>query len=100
LFEIFNNGLNKSNKKNNIDFFTYNKINSIQKKYLNKYYSNCKGLQNITTKENDLIHYYYLYFFIKYIQVYLHTNKQNGINYGDFYASYPKEKIIELFLNK
>lgn len=100
LFEIFNNSLNKSIKTNKFDFFTYNKINSIQQKYLNKYYNKCKGLKNITTKDNNLIQYYYLYFFIKYVQLYLHANKKNGINYGDFYGSHPKEKIIELFLNE
>lgn len=115
LFEIHNNSINKMNSYESQDIFSYDNLNTIQKKYLNNYYNKCKGLNTIVTKEKDLIHYYYLYFFIKYVQMYLHgsgSNNNNNISISNnnifnlnknkkyFYSSFSKEEIITLFLNK
>jgi len=118
LFEILNNIIQRVNSRQTQEFFSYDNLNAIQKKYLNNYYSKCKGLNTIVTKEKDLIHYYYLYFFIKYVQMYLHSdnnnvnkNANNNTNISNnifnlnknkkyFYNSFSKEEIITLFYNK
>ena len=97
LLQILHNNIPK---KNTLSFFSYENLNELQKKYLKKYTiknkKKCTGLKNVVTKENNIIPYYYLYTFIKYIQMHLHTHDKNGIQYGDFYGSLKKEEIIHL----
>ena len=70
-------------------------MNSLQKKR-NNTFKKCK--KNVVLNKNlDLKRNYYLYAFIKYMQIYMLTinNKEN--KYGDFYGNYSKDYIIELF---
>ena len=104
--EIVNHHLvDVCNNKSCKNIFSYNEINKVQKKYLIRYekkYNNfCNGFKTLVDKEDELIHYYYLYFFIKYIQMSLHknNNKFEKNNISSFYSSYSKEEIIKL-LNK
>ena len=108
LLEIVNHHLLdvcKNNSSNCKNIFSYDEINKIQKKYLDKYEKKynkfCIGFKTIVDKENELIHYYYLYFFIKYIQMSLHrNNKFEKKNISNFYSSYSKEEIIILLNDK
>lgn len=81
---------NSKPKKNTLPFFSYENLNNLQKKYLNKMkFKKCNGIKKIIGPNNNLIPSYYLYTFIKYIQIHLH--------FGKFYGSTDKEDIIKLF---
>jgi len=106
LLEIVNHHLLhvcKNNSSTCKNIFSYDEINKIQKKYLDryekKYKKSCNGFKTLVTSERNLIHYYYLYFFIKYIQMTLHknNNKFEKNNFFNFYSSYSKEEIIKIF---
>jgi hypothetical protein len=96
LLQILHNSTYKTNTQ---QFFSYNNINHLQKKYLEKYKykSKCNGLEKIITKENNLLKYYYLYTFIKYIQIHLHANNKTKLGEIELYGSQSKEKIIHIF---
>jgi len=113
LLEIMNHHLVYICKNNSCStIFSYDEMNGIMKKVFKKYekkYNDkpgCKGLNKLVNKKRELIHYYYLYFFIKYIQMYLHWNnnydKKNIFenNSSNFYSSYSKEEIIKLLNNE
>ena len=75
----------KEKDKKNI---TYKKINEFQKKETMKTKKRCNGHFSKMLKRDQLIPSYYLYSFIKYTQSYLKN---------DFYGSFSKEEIINLF---
>jgi hypothetical protein len=87
---------NKYTKKNIPKNFSYKTLNRIQKQYIHKTRKLCKN-NKLINKNNDLKKTYYLYVFIKFIQLYLNTIQYKQTNYGDFYGSVPKEHIIQLF---
>ena len=92
----YNSNFIRSNiTRSKIKHFDYNSMNSLQKKR-NNTFKKCK--KNVVLNKNlDLKRNYYLYAFIKYMQIYMLTinNKEN--KYGDFYGNYSKDYIIELF---
>ena len=71
----------KTVRKNKLTDFSYNTLNSLQKKITNKCMRHARS-------KGKLKKYIYLYVYIKYIQSYLND---------DFYGSMSKEKIILLF---
>lgn len=83
---------NSKPKKNTLPFFSYENLNDLQKKYLKKMeFKKCNGLKKIIGPNNNLLPSYYLYTFIKYVQIHLH--------FGEFYGSSSKEDIIKLISN-
>lgn len=86
---------NKFSKK--IDF-SYENINSLQKTTSgSKLVKRCKTYKKIRDKSNNLKKMYYLYAFIKYVQMSLNTLRSDGKDYGDFYGGMSKESILALF---
>ena len=80
---------NSKPKKNTLPFFSYENMNELQKKYLKKMeFKKCNGIQKLIGPNDNLLQSYYLYTFIKYIQIHLH--------FGEFYGSTDKEDIIKL----
>ena len=81
--------------RDRIPSFDYNVANSRQKRRLsestkNKMVQNCKPFLRIREKgSDDLAENYYIYAWIKYMQMYLYN--------GDFFGSWTKEKILRLF---
>ena len=70
----------------------------IQKKYLKKFTSKkCKNLSTVLNDDDNLLKYYYLYTFIKYVQIHLYSYVKNGNRYGELFGSQKKEDIIDLF---
>ena len=82
-FIFQNNQKEKQKERKNI---TYKKINDLQKKGPMKTRKRCNFSRLL--KKNQLLPSYYLYSFIKYTQSYLKD---------DFYGSFSKEEIIQLF---
>jgi predicted small secreted protein len=83
--------------KKEVSFYSYKNINQLQQKYLKFFYKECNGLDNIISDTKSLLKSYYLYLFIKYVQINLHTYTLNNAEYGKLYGSDKKEKIIKLF---
>lgn len=84
---------NSKAKKNTLPFFSYENLNELQKKYLNKMsFKKCNGIKKMIGQHDNLLPSYYLYTFIKYVQIHLH--------FGEFYGSVSKEDIVKLFQNK
>ena len=78
--------------------FSYNNLNKLQKKHLKKNITHkCKNINSIREYNHDLKYYYYLYAFIKYIQMYLFNTNENTTEYGDFFGSFTKEHILIIF---
>jgi hypothetical protein len=77
---------------------SYSNINSMQKKEITRgHIKTCKRLKKIrNNKNNDIIDYYYLYVFIKYVQSYMNTTKYDNLNYGDFFGSLSKDEMREI----
>lgn len=100
LLQILHNSISK---KNTLDFFSYENLNQLQKKYLEKYKhkssKKCPTLGSLVDGQHNLIKYYYLYTFIKYVQIHTHTYTKNGKQFGEFYGSQPKDEIVTLFSN-
>ena len=82
--------------RKNIPNFSYNNLNNIQKKNTKKLHFKSCNLTKIKHK-NNIIDYYYLYTFIKYIQLYSNTLTYENEEYGDFFGNLTKEQIYELF---
>lgn len=89
---------NSKSKNNSLEFFSFSNLNNLQKKYLNKFGSKkCNNnLGSLLSKDDNLLKYYYLYTFIKYVQIHLHTFVKNGNQYGELFGSQKKEDIIRL----
>jgi len=75
--------------------FSYNNLNYNQKKN-RKSMKICKSNHSLERNQN-LKRNYYLYAFIKYIQLYQNTIHHNGEEYGDFFGSFDREQIVKLF---
>ena len=89
---------NSKAKNNSLDFFSYSNLNELQKKYLKNFgFKKCSSLNSLINPHDNLVKYYYLYTFIKYVQIHLHTFVKNGNQYGELYGSQKKEDIIHLF---
>jgi hypothetical protein len=92
-----NNFIKKNFTFKKLPNFSYNNLNKIQKKSINKKMNKkCKQITTIQYRNKDLKPYYYLYVFIKYIQLYLFDKENNGKIYGDFFGSFEKEEIIQI----
>jgi len=95
-FPEYNYNFKKKNyTRTIIPNFSYNNLNRTQKKY-NKYMKICKSNKSIERNKN-LKYNYYLYVFIKYIQLYQNTLEYDGNLYGDFFGNFTKETILKIF---
>ena len=76
--------------------FSYYNINKKQK--LLKQTQNLTGckLSKMRNHNNGLKEYYYLYVFIKYVQLFLNTTNYDDKQYGDFFGSYSKQEMIDI----
>jgi hypothetical protein len=91
--------------KKNIPNFSYSNLDMLERKYLHQiqnthnrpYIHNRTCKIRKTTTHDHLKNYYYLYAFIKYMQMYLHSKQEGKDIYGDFYGNYSTNSIIELF---
>lgn len=91
----YNSNFIRSNMtRNKIKHFDYNSINTLQKKR-NKTFKKCKKIV-VLNKKDELKKSYYLYAFIKYMQLYMNTLNTKEDKYGNFYGNYSKEYIIDL----
>lgn len=89
---------NSKDKNNSLEFFSYSNLNELQKKYLKKFTSKkCNNLSTVLKDDDNLLKYYYLYTFIKYVQIHLYSYVKNGNRYGELFGSQKKEDIIDLF---
>jgi hypothetical protein len=89
---------NSKDKNNSLEFFSYSNLNELQKKYLKKFTSKkCNNLTTLLNEDDNLLKYYYLYTFIKYVQIHLYSYVKNGNRYGELFGSQKKEDIIDLF---
>jgi hypothetical protein len=76
---------------------SYISINTSQKRDITKnHFKTCRRLKKIRNKKNDIVDYYYLYVFIKYVQSYMNTTKYDNLNYGDFFGSLSKDEMREI----
>jgi hypothetical protein len=76
---------------------SYKSINSIQKRDITKkHLRTCKKLNKIRNKKNNMLEYYYLYVFIKYVQLYMNTTDYDNVKYGDFFGSLSKDEMREI----
>jgi hypothetical protein len=92
----YNDNFVRSNiTRKRIEHFDYNSMNVLQKKR-HKTFKKCRKTV-VLNKKNDLKRNYYLYAFIKYMQIYMSTTNNKEKKYGDFYGNYSKNYIIELF---
>jgi len=101
---IYNPNFLKSNfTKKRKPSLSYKNINNIQQKYLkNKKTQKIHEIKNhcdfnaIRDNKKDLLENYYLYVFIKYIQMYLFTIKEKKETYGNFFGGLERENIIQM----
>lgn len=83
--------------------FSYKNLNKIKNQLFNhrktqkihKKNNHC-NFNAMLNKKKDLLENYYLYVFIKYIQMYLFSIKENNETYGNFFGGFEREKIIQL----
>jgi len=76
--------------------FSYHNLNKKQKLLTqNSQLTSCK-LNKMRNNNNGLKEYYYLYVFIKYVQLFLNTTNYDNQQYGDFFGSYSKYQIIKI----
>jgi hypothetical protein len=94
----YNQNYAKSNfTRKKVPNLSYNSINSIQKREITKkHFKTCKRLKRIRNKKNNITDYYYLYVFIKYVQLYMNTTKYDNLSYGDFFGSLSKDEMREI----
>lgn len=79
--------------------FSYNNVNKKQKLLTQTKTQNlagCKLSKMRNNNNNQLKEYYYLYVFIKYVQLYLNTTNYDDKQYGDFFGSYSKQEMIDI----
>ena len=93
----YNPNFTKKNfTKKRLPNLSYNNINKKQKRIQqSSEFKNCK-LSKMRDNQNGLKEYYYLYVFIKYVQLYLNTTTYENEEYGDFFGSYSKQQILEI----
>jgi len=92
----YNPNFKKTNfNRKKLPNFSYNNLNYNQKKN-RKSMKICKSNHSLERNQN-LKRNYYLYAFIKYIQLYQNTIHHNGEEYGDFFGSFDREQIVKLF---
>jgi hypothetical protein len=86
----YNSTFKKSSfTKSKLPSFSYSNLNRLQKKKSMK----CKVNQTIDSR-HQLKHNYYLYAFIKYMQMYQHSIQYKGKWYGDFFGNWSQEQIL------
>lgn len=90
------NFIKKNFTKKRLPNLSYNNLNTKLKRIKQTSdFKNCK-LSKMRDNKNGLKEYYYLYAFIKYVQLYLNTTTYDNKKYGDFFGSYSKEQILEI----
>ena len=89
----YNSNFKKSSfTKSKLPSFSYSHLNQLQKKKSMK----CKV--NQTMNSHQLKHNYYLYAFIKYMQMYQHSIQYKGKWYGDFFGNWSQEQILQYII--
>ena len=101
IIEYNPNFLKRNFTKKRRPSFSYKNLNKIKNKVFNntktqKIKNKC-DFNAMLNKNKDLLENYYLYAFIKYIQMYLFSIKEKDEFYGDFFGGLKKEEIINLF---
>lgn len=84
--------------KKRIPSLSYKNVNNIQKRSLLKHKpKTCKRIYKVRQKSNEnLSKYYYLYVFIKYVQLYLNKTEYDNEEYADFFGSLSKKEILDI----
>ena len=93
----YNPNFTKKNfTKKRLPNLSYDNLNKKQKLIQqSSEFKNCK-LSKMRDNQNGLKEYYYLYVFIKYVQLYLNTTTYDNEEYGDFFGSYSKQQILKI----
>jgi hypothetical protein len=93
-FQYNENFTRKNITKHDVKKYDYETANSIFANQKNrKTLKKCK--KQVILRPNHLKKSYYLYAFIKYIQMYLNTTDTDQ-KYGNFYGNYSKEDIVDM----
>ena len=76
----------------------YSKANQKVQEYLSKTEMHlCKKQSSLLDTAGNLKPLYYMYAYIKYIQMYMFSLTNEGKVYGDFYGGFSKEQLFSLF---
>jgi len=93
---MYNPNFSKKNfTKKKAPDFSYANLAMLERKHIHKVKNKTCRLKK-TMKNNSLIHYYYLYAFIKYMQTYMYTKTHHNKEYGNFYGNYTHDEIVNL----